>query len=165
MTRTNIVNEKEIDWTEQAKGNRFQFRRKSLSSYSVGERLGCSLYEIQPGKSAWPYHYHLSNEEAIFILAGRGTLRIGGEKSPVSAGDYVSLPAGKIPHQLINDSDEILRYICFSTMNEPDIGVYPDSEKIGVFAGSAPGGAKDKRTYHKYFLEGSDVDYWDGEEV
>jgi uncharacterized cupin superfamily protein len=165
MRHTNIVNEKDLEWNVQKTGNRFESKRKSLSSAAGGERLGCSLYEIPPGKTAWPYHYHLSNEEAIFILSGCGTLRIDGGEEPISGGDYVSLPAGKTPHQLINDSDDLLRYICFSTMIEPDVTVHPDSGKIGVFAGSAPGGPKEKRTLQKYFKSSSETDYWDGEET
>ena len=35
---------------------------------------------------------------------------------------------------------------------------------IGVVAGSTPGGPRGKRTLHKYFREGSEVDYWDDED-
>ena len=60
-------------------------------------------------------------------------------------------------HQISNTSDEPLRYLCLSTMDEPDVLVYPDSGKIGVFAGSAPGGPKEKRTLHKYLRAGAEV--------
>lgn len=163
MARSSIINEKDLEWTGQSMGNKFQFRRKSLGSPAGGDKLGCSLYEIPPGKTAWPYHYHLANEEAIYVLSGSGTLRIDGREETISDGDYISLPAGEMPHQIINNSDDTLRYICFSTMIEPDVAVYPDSDKLGVFAGSAPGGPKEKRTVHKYFRGGSEVDYWDGE--
>jgi hypothetical protein len=35
-------------------------------------------------------------------------------------------------------------------MIEPDVVVYPDSGKIGIFVGSAPGGPRENRTLHKY---------------
>ena len=70
----------------------------------------------------------------------RGTLRIGGEEISVSQGDYVALPArAQAAHQLVNDSGAVLRYLCFSTMVEPDVIVYPDSGKVGIFGGAAPG--------------------------
>jgi uncharacterized cupin superfamily protein len=67
-------------------------------------------------------------------------------------------------HQIINTSDEALRYLCFSTMLEPDVMLYPDSDKIGLFAGSAPGGPEEKRTSSKFLRGDAKVDYYEGEE-
>ena len=72
------------------------------------------------------------------MLEGSGTLRIGGEEIRVSQGDYVALPArAQAAHQIVNDSGAVLRYLCFSTMVEPDVMIYPDSGKVGIFAGCA----------------------------
>lgn len=49
-------------------------------------------------------------------------------------------------------------------MIEPDIMGYPDSGKIGVFAGAAPGGKKGERTLSKFFTAAAEVDYWEGED-
>lgn len=56
-----------------------KLRRKQLGNAAGGEQLGCSLYEMPPGQESWPYHYHTANEEAMYVLAGRGTLRLAGE--------------------------------------------------------------------------------------
>ncbi len=160
----NVVNERDLEWGERSHGEKFGHRRKQLSSAAGGEKLGCSLYEIPPGRRAWPYHYHLANEEAIYVLEGSGTLRIGGEGIEVSRGDYVALPAGETgAHQILNTSNEDLRYLCFSTMSEPDVMVYPDSGKVGIFAGAAPGGPKEKRTFSKFLRSDAEVGYFDGE--
>ena len=165
MDHPNLVNENELDWGEQSYGEKFGHRRKSLSSVPRGEKLGCSLYEVSPGRRAWPYHYHLANEEAIYVLHGAGTLRIGEREVTVSRGNYVALPAGESgAHQIINTSNETLCYLCFSTMVEPDVMVYPDSDKIGLFAGSAPGGPKEKRTFSKVLRGDVEVVYYEGEE-
>jgi hypothetical protein len=59
----------------------------------------------------------------------------------------VALPVGEAgAHQIFNSSNELLRYLCFSTMVEPDIAAYPHSEKIGLFAGAAPGGPQEERS-------------------
>ncbi len=165
MDHPNVVNENDLEWGEQSHGERFGHRRKALGSATGGEKLGCSLYEVPPGRRAWPYHYHLANEEAIYVLHGSGMLRIGGREVALSRGDYVALPVGEEgSHQIFNTSDEPLRYLCLSTMDEPDVLVYPDSGKIGLFAGSAPGGPKEKRTLHKYLRSDAEVGYFDGEE-
>jgi uncharacterized cupin superfamily protein len=164
MRRPNVTNENELEWGDQSHGEKFGYRRKLLSSATGGEKLGCSLYEVPPGRRAWPYHYHLANEEAIYVLHGSGTLRIGEQEFPLSRGDYVALLVGKSgAHQIINTSDEPLRYLCFSTMVEPDVMVYPDSDKIGIFAGSAPGGPKERRTLSKFLRSDAEVGYYEGE--
>lgn len=162
--RSNVVSEKDMRWVEHSHGEKFGYKRKSLSSATGGERLGCSLYEVPPGKRAWPYHYHGANEEAIYVLEGAGTVRVNGEEVPVSEGDYATFPAKpEGAHQLVNTSDSPLRYLCFSTMTEPDVMIYPDSGKVGVFVGAAPGGSKEKRTVSKFFRGSDEVDYYEGE--
>ena len=160
-----VVGDGDLEWSEHSHGERFGSRRKQLGSSAGGEKLGCSLYEVPPGRRAWPYHYHLANEEAIYVLEGSGTLRIGGEEIGVSKGDYVALPArAQEAHQIVNDSGAVLRYLCFSTMVEPDVMVYPDSGKVGIFGGAAPGGPKEKRTFSKFLREEAEVSYYEGEE-
>ncbi len=158
-----IVSAGQMGWTEASHGSRYAFRRKQLSD--GGGRLGCSLYEVAPGKSAWPRHYHCTNEEAIYVLEGTATLRLGERTVEVGPGDYVAMPAGAAAaHQLINTSTAPIRYLCFSTMDEPEVSFYPGSGKIGVMVGAPPGGIKERRTFSKTFRVASDVDYWEGEE-
>jgi uncharacterized cupin superfamily protein len=162
---SNVVSIGDLKWMEQSRGEKFGFKRKSLGAATGGERLGCSLYEVLPGMRAWPRHYHLANEEAIFVLEGRGTLRIGEKEVTISAGDYATLLAGEGgSHQTINTSDAPLRYLCFSTMVAPDVMVYPDSNKVGIFGGSAPGGPKERRTFSKFLKADAEVGYYEGEE-
>jgi uncharacterized cupin superfamily protein len=157
------VNETDLDW-EATERDEATFRRKRLAAAADGEALGCSLYELPPGERAWPYHWHAGNEEAIYVLAGGGTIRLDGEREPLRAGDYVALPTGESSaHRVINDGDEPLRYLAVSTMSDPDVIRYPDSGKIGVFAGSPPG-SEAPRSVHGYFREADAVDYWLGED-
>jgi uncharacterized cupin superfamily protein len=62
-----------------------------------------------------------------------------------------------------NTSHEVLEYICFSTMIAPEVAEYPDSGKIGVIAGSAPGGDKARRSLFLFYKKDRDVDYYEGE--
>ncbi|MFC6990140.1 cupin domain-containing protein [Haloplanus sp. GCM10025708] len=156
------VNEADLDWTELDHGET-NFRRKQLGEAAGGDRLGCSLYELPPGRRSWPYHYHTANEEAIYVLSGTGILRLDGDTHPLRAGDYVACPADESGgHRVVNDADEPLRYLAVSTMNDPDVTVYPDSGKVGVFVGAPPGG-RDERSLHGYYRLDDAVDYWDGE--
>src|SRR5215207_4825556 len=89
----NIVNEQDLEWVEQSHGEKFGYRRKQLGSAAGEEKLGCSLYEVPPGRRAWPYHYHLANEEAIYVLEGSGTLRIDERQITLSQGAYATFLA------------------------------------------------------------------------
>lgn len=157
-----LTNLDDLDWTSVDREGT-SFRRKRLSQAADGEDIGCSLYELPPGKRSWPYHYHTANEEAIFVLEGQGTLRLAGETVGLEPTDYVALPASEEgAHRVVNDSDGVLRYLAISTMRDPDVTVYPDTEKIGVFAGSPPGGSGE-RDVHGYYRREDTVGYWDDE--
>jgi uncharacterized cupin superfamily protein len=160
------VREQNLDWSSGERGSRFAFRRKQLGAVAGGRDIGCSLYEVPSGKRPWPTHYHEGNEEAVYVLAGTGTLhtRDGTDDVTLEPGTYVALPAGgNYVRQIENDGVDTLRYLALSTMNHPDVTVYPDSDKVGVFCGSAPGGDSDRRTLHGYFPRDATVDYWEGE--
>ncbi len=155
----NVVNEADVPWQEYGHGERYALRDRWLAAAAGGQKLGCSLYEQQPGKRAFPFHCHFANEEAVYVLAGAGTLRIGDREVPLRAGDYVALPAGEATaHQIINTSDDVLRYLCMSTMIEPDVIKYPDSGKV-----MAAVGPPDQRTMRLIVPIAAAVDYWDGE--
>jgi len=158
-----MVDESDLDWTEREEGDT-TFRRKKLAAAAGGEELGASLYELDPGDRSWPLHYHTGNEEAIYVLAGEGTLRRGEgrEDTLLAPGEYVALPADASgAHQIRNDGDATLRYLMVSTMNEPDVTVYPDGDGIGVFAGAPPGGERE-RPVAGFWNHDDAVEYWDG---
>ncbi|MFT4945137.1 MAG: putative cupin superfamily protein [Halovenus sp.] len=82
-----VTHERDIDRTERENGET-GFRRKQLGEAAEGERLGCSLYELQSGRNSWPCHYHTANEEATHLLAG---------DSPGTTGRYTSSRRGVTP--------------------------------------------------------------------
>ena len=163
MKPNNVVRRDEIDWTEAAQG-KFRYRRKSFTAAAGMRQLGASLYEIEPGASAFPRHYHCANEEAIYVLEGEGVLSVGEAEVKLRAGDFAALPRGsEYAHRLRNCADQPLTYLCFSTMIEPEVAVYADSNKVGVMVGSAPGGDKELRRLSGVFRRETEVSYFDGE--
>jgi len=162
-TESRVVAGSDLDWTAYdppREGHRF--RRKQLGAAAGGEDLGASLYEVPPGQRTWLAHYHTGNEEAIYVLAGEGTVTLGAERieHDLSAGDYVALPTGEAGYHDVVAGDETLRYLMLSTMDEPDVTVYPDDGKVGIYAGSAPGGDPETRTLSTYLDANAEVDYW-----
>ena len=159
MRHPHIVNVDEMEWNERSHGERFAMQHKWLGNKAGGKKLGCGLYRIAPGKTAFPIHFHHANDEAMFILEGEGTLRLGAERFPVRKGDYIAFPAGEpLGHQLINTSAAPLEYLCMSTLIEPEIVEYPDSGKVGAMAGTLP-----KPAFRGIFRKDGTVDYYEGE--
>jgi uncharacterized cupin superfamily protein len=154
------TNAEALDW-QSIGDDTVTFRRKRLAAAAGGEALGCSLYELPAGERSWPYHYHTGNEEALFVLEGTGTLRLAGDEHSIESGDYAALPADERgAHRVINDGNDPLRYLAISTMEDPDVTVYPDSDRIGVFAGSPPGSDL-PRTVDGYYDREDTVPYWE----
>ena len=82
----------------------------------------------------------------------------------IGAGDYVALPEGPdSAHQVLNRSAEPLRFLAMSTMDAPDVVLYPDSKKVFAIAGAPPGGVREQRTLSALFPLDAQVDYWKGE--
>lgn len=163
---THIIHVDDVPLEHHAHGARFEARDGSVAQQIGAKLLGCSLTVVPPGKRAWPFHNHHINEELFVILAGTGTVRIGDRSYPIRAGDVIAAPPGnaETAHQIINTSDAELRYLCVSTMIPQEIVEYPDSGKLAVYVGSAPGGDHEVRTFNYRGRLGERAEYWDGEE-
>lgn len=127
-----IVNIDDPNWTgTDEDGSRW----KRLGQLAGGTLLGCTLEEIQPNGRPAHYHYHLANEEALYVIKGEGTLVTPGGETVIKSGDYVAFPVGKSgTHAVENTSNNLLRCLFFSTMRAPDVAVYPDDEELYVGA-------------------------------
>lgn len=155
----------ELEWTEMGHGDRFAHRRKTLTPFDQPgmPKFGLSLYRLEPGKRAFPFHEHTANDEGILVTDGSGTLRYGDEEIPLERGDYVHLPAASgRAHQVVNTSDAPLEYFCFSSLMLPEVVFYPDSNKLGAIT---PGGDENSRMPGRRaaFVYHEPVDYWDRE--
>jgi len=129
------------------------------------EGIGCRYFEVKPGRRAFPFHNHLGNDELFIVTEGKGIYRYGDKTIEISAGSVCGAPRGgrEGAHQIINNSDEVLKYLAISTKNDPDICEYPDSDKILAF--SIKPGKDFESAYMKYIgLMENQVNYFHGEE-
>jgi uncharacterized cupin superfamily protein len=158
----NVVNVDEVDWWAPPKAGPppFTSQAKRLSAVAGGRGIGANLFRVPAGGTAVPMHAHHANEEAIYVLQGRATLRIGQKRVEVRAGDWIALPPGKDhAHQLLADQGEEITYLCVSTMIEVDVVTYPDSKKLLATAGPAAAGS----LRAMFRLADGGVDYFEGE--
>jgi uncharacterized cupin superfamily protein len=162
-----VVNLDELEATTTSVGTKFGASRKALGQAAGGRGLGCSWYEIPPGRSGFPFHYHCVNDEAIYILDGAGTLRIGDATVAVRAGDYLTFPPGPAAaHRLDNTGTAPLHYLCFSTMQLAEICGYPDSNKFACIAATSVEAAQRReRAIMQIGRIGDNLEYYDGEDI
>lgn len=149
------------DWDTSEDRPGYQWERLRLARRLGGEMLGASVYLIHPGQKSFPYHCHHANEEMLIVLEGRVTVRTPDGEEEAGPGDALIFERGPSgAHQLVNHTTEDARVLMMSTMVSPEITEYPDSGKVGVFPGRAPGGGRGESR----FLDGQAVvDYYDGE--
>jgi uncharacterized cupin superfamily protein len=143
-----------------AAADKFHVERAQLSERLGLTKLGLNVTQVAPGRTAYPFHSHRANDELFYVLAGEGTLRLGEQRLPVKAGDVIGCPVGgsETAHQLINTGSAPLRYLSISSTFDPDVCEYPDSGKVGVYAGDDP------KTGLMHLTRYADAkDYWDGE--
>jgi quercetin dioxygenase-like cupin family protein len=126
-----------------------------------GNDLGLSMWELLPKQTQVPYHFHHGADELILVLRGRPTLRTPAGERELEAGDVVHFPKGPAgAHQVINRTDEPIRYVLASSNASPEVVEYPDSRKIAV--ASRLESQLGERLWSVLRFE--DVDYFEGEE-
>jgi uncharacterized cupin superfamily protein len=130
------------EWVERTDAP-LRGRTARIGALAGAERLGATLYEIDPGQNGSPFHLHHANEEMIIVLSGRPTLRTLDGSRSLEPGDVVACPPGRAgAHQLQNQTDGPVRALVISTMVYPEAAEMLDSEKILVI--SAPPGTPER---------------------
>lgn len=76
----------------------------------VDEKNRIMKGRLEPGCSIG-LHKHEINSEILYVLKGKGKVLMDGEYEKVSEGLVHYCPKGH-KHSLINDSDDILEFIC-----------------------------------------------------
>ena len=143
-----------VPWEEHAQGERFGMRYQQLGKFGGSSQIGVAMEILSPGKQANPAHFHMLEEEHVFILEGKLTLRLGDKSYELSAGHYICFPAGqKVGHALINNTTEPCRYLILGNPNPHDVMVFTDSGRVSV------------RLTGEGYRKSATMEYWDGEDV
>lgn len=126
-----------------------------------GDALGASLYEVRPGATQAPYHFHHGSEELLVVLRGRPTLRTAEGERQLAEGEAVHFPKGPSgAHQVSNRTDDPVRYAILGALKSPEVVEYPDSAKVIAMARTESQNGKPLWTMHRL---GDGVDYFTDE--
>jgi len=139
----------EAPWEEFSHG-KYGMRYKALGDFAGATQLGVCYEELAPGQQANQSHYHMVEEEHLFLMEGELTLILGKRTYLLKANHYVCFPAGQaVGHAIINHTDKISKYLIFSSRSNNDVMVYPDSDKVKV------------RATGEIYRKSNTLDYWD----
>jgi uncharacterized cupin superfamily protein len=133
-TKKNILKAKQIEEMEGERRVHFlnpnaERIRKSIGDETGLTRIGVHLVYVEPGRDSTEYHKHYNEEECIYVLSGRGTLRLDDEEFLFEKGDFVGFPADTAAHDLKNTGDEMLVYLVMGQRLDQDVADYPEKKK------------------------------------
>jgi uncharacterized cupin superfamily protein len=126
-----------------------------------GATLSAAVWELEPGATQAPYHFHHGGEELLIVLRGTPTLLSPAGERELREGEVVHFPRGpEGAHQLSNRSGEVARYVLAAAQGTPEVIEYPDSGKIATMARTETSAGGPLFTINRL---ADAVDYFDGE--
>jgi uncharacterized cupin superfamily protein len=135
-----------------------EWRRAKLGEQAGCEHLGISLYELAPGQGM-VFHYHVQREELMIVLVGRVALRTAEGWEELPEGEVVAFPRGERgAHGFENRTDAPVRVLMLSEMTGPNVSVYPDENRVGVF----DAGRREERRFGALFDLGAAISDYGG---
>lgn len=102
-----------------------------LSDPAGLSHLGVSLARIPAGKESFALHTHSIQEEWIYVVSGRGHVRLDDEDLPIGPGDFVGFPAQGPAHLVRNTSEDDLVFLQGGDRRKGDRGHFPELGKVG----------------------------------
>jgi uncharacterized cupin superfamily protein len=154
------VNIREPRFDEPREHPGFNCRRARIGRQVGSAKVGASLWELPAGQAAYPYHFHLAEEELLVVLDGSPSLRTPQGWRQLAEGEVACFPCGEDgAHQIVNRSTETVRFLSVSNQ-QPDIVIRPDSQTIGAFERRPEGGG-----LYAHFRLDQQIEYFDGEEA
>ncbi len=151
-----ITNKQQLCANHKAEHEPYEYDKYEITNREDFSQCYVAIYDIPPLKANYPYHFHISNTEAFYIISGKGILETPEGNKEITTGDVIVCPpSARSAHRIVNISEtEVLSYIDFDTTNSPDIVHYPHSDKMGVIVHNHPS---------TFFKNNSSVDYYEGE--
>jgi quercetin dioxygenase-like cupin family protein len=103
---------------EPGGGERHSLGGSELVIKATGEDTGGSFFlsetTIEPGFPGPPPHTHERLHDMFYVLEGRLTMQLDGERRELGPGSFVCVPPGVV-HTFSNPSDEQVRFLNLNT--------------------------------------------------
>lgn len=132
-----LINPEEVP---EIKGSNYPEAFKKLVAGRTKKRLGdaagltnfgVNLVKLEPGSWSSIRHWHLKQDEFIYIVEGEVALVTNAGKQILKPGDAAGFPAGEADgHHLINYSNSIVTYLEIGDRTSDEQVVYPDEDLV-----------------------------------
>ena len=120
-----------IDAPAQAHPVLGRYTAKLFSDSGGLSQFGAFTETLSPGSKSSLRHWHATEDEMIFMLAGEVTLHEGSSISPLYPGDSATFKAGvPLGHYLENASTADATYLVIGTRADCDVVTYPDHDCV-----------------------------------
>ncbi|CAG9316489.1 unnamed protein product [Blepharisma stoltei] len=107
--------------------------KKALGNQFGLSQFGVNLVKLNPGAASSQRHWHLIEDEFVYILSGNITLITNEGEQVLGPGMCCGFKAGEPnAHQLINKSEEPVEYLEIGTRSQTDEATYPDVDLHAV---------------------------------
>jgi mannose-6-phosphate isomerase-like protein (cupin superfamily) len=90
----------------------------------VEKGVAFGVVEVGPGQVS-PPHHHETEQEAWYVISGRGSIRVGDKTIPVEAGTVVVSPP-QMEHQITNPGPDIFKAIFMFSPSGPEAALFAD---------------------------------------
>src|SRR5437763_2850753 len=118
--------------------NEGEYSRARVGERAGAKHLGLTVYELAPGQGMH-FHYHLQREELLVVLEGTVAVRTADGWEDVLEGEVCAFPRGERGvHGYENRTGETVRVLMFSEQNAPNVSVYPDAGRVGIYDVAKP---------------------------
>lgn len=116
-------------YPEQLKGSSEDRIKRRLGDALGLTNFGVNLTVLPPGSSSALRHWHVNEDEFVYILEGEATLVSNGGEQILGPGMAAGFPAGKEDgHQLLNNGSIDVVYLEVGNRTSRDQVFYPDND-------------------------------------
>jgi uncharacterized cupin superfamily protein len=127
----NVPEKKSTNYPEPFKNLVAGRSKKRLGDAAGLTNFGVNLVKLEPGSWSSIRHWHLLQDEFIYIIQGEVTLVTNAGEQLLKSGDMVGFPAGEADgHHLINHSDSLVIYLEIGDRTAGDEVTYPDADLL-----------------------------------
>lgn len=123
---------------------------KGRSSLRLGDagglsQFGVNLVMLEPGALSSLRHWHLNEDEFVWVVDGECTLVQDAGETVLRPGDCAAFPAGSTDgHQFINRTERVVRFLVVGTKAKREVATYSDVDlKVEIEGGKASFTTKD----------------------
>ncbi|MEM9272388.1 MAG: cupin domain-containing protein [Cyanobacteria bacterium P01_F01_bin.143] len=103
--------------------------KKRLGDAAGLKNFGVNLVTLEPGSWSSIRHWHLRQDECIYVIEGPITLVTDEGEEILQTGAIAAFPAGEDNgHHLINNSDRVVTYLEIGDRTKGDQVTYPDAD-------------------------------------